>query len=437
VQITHQSVVNAFESLRKLPGVTARDTLIAVTTFSFDIAVLELLLPLMVGGRVVIATYEAAMDGVLLAKLLAQSGATIMQATPATWRTLLESGWTGNPNLKVLCGGEAWSAELALQLAGKCASLWNMYGPTETTIWSAVNQIRGGEAVLIGKPIANTQFYVLDPHLQATPIGVPGELCIGGEGLAVGYWRRPELTAEKFIRNPFMNGGDARIYRTGDLVRRHPDGMLEFLGRKDQQVKVRGYRIELGEIEAILGSQPLIRDCVAAVRADACGENRLVAYIVSEALASVTPDELRHCLSGQLPEYMVPSAFVFLEELPRTPNGKVNRGALPPIDLTHSGEDQDRCMRPSGPVEEALAKIWQEVLGRGWVGIKDNFFDLGGHSLMATRVIARIRNVFRVEIPMKTFFEMPTISAISTTIQKALAQDVEGSGATAPIPGLR
>ncbi len=257
-----------------------------------------------------------------------------MQATPSTWRLLLESGWEGNPHLKILCGGEAWPAQLAEQLLPMCAELWNMYGPTETTIWSAVHQVRVGMPVLIGHPIANTEFYVVDSHLQPVPIGVPGELLIGGAGLARGYLNRPDLTAEKFIANRFRTDTASRLYRTGDLVRYRADGALEFLGRIDHQVKIRGFRIELGEIESVLRSHPGVREAVVVIREER--EKQLVAYVVLAGEPSCSTAELRDCLTQKLPAYMIPTALSVLEKIPLTPNGKVDRKALSGADYTPS-----------------------------------------------------------------------------------------------------
>jgi len=276
VEICHRAVLNFLNSMRVAPGMTSEDTLLSVTTLSFDIFGLEIWLPLTTGARVVIAPEEVARDGKELAQLVQRSGATIMQATPYSWQLLLESGWEGSSSLKILCGGEAWSEELAAQLLPKCASLWNMYGPTETTIWSAVSAVEKGKSIAIGHPIANTQFYVVDSYLQPMPIGVPGELLIGGIGLARGYRNRPELTAERFIPSPFAANAHSRLYRTGDLVRYLADGTLEFVGRIDQQVKVRGFRIELGEIEAALLEHPQIKSCAVVAR-DVSGDKRLMA----------------------------------------------------------------------------------------------------------------------------------------------------------------
>jgi len=283
VQITHRALVNFLYSMRQQPGLTERDVLLAVTTLSFDIAGLELYLPLIMGAKVVIITHEVAADGKQLIERLANSGATVMQATPATWRLLLEAGWQGSSQLRILCGGEALSRELADRLLTRSASVWNLYGPTETTIWSTVYKVKPAEAsVPIGRPIANTQIYLLDSHLEPVPIGVPGELYIGGTGLARGYLHRPELTAEKFLPDPFSYEEGARLYRTGDLARYMSDGNIEYLGRLDNQVKIRGFRIELGEVEAVLGRHPGVRQSVVISREDRPGDKHLVAYVVPD-----------------------------------------------------------------------------------------------------------------------------------------------------------
>lgn len=291
VQIAHRAVVNFLNSMRQEPGLTNQDVLLAVTTISFDIAGLELYLPLIVGARIVLVSREVAFDAAQLLKTLAKSGATVMQATPATWQLLLAAGWQGNKQLKILCGGEVLTRELANQLLEKSSSLWNMYGPTETTIWSAVYKVEPGNSpVPIGRPIANTQIYLLHEFLnrkgdpiKPVPIGVPGHLCIGGVGLARGYLNRPELNEQKFIRNSFSNESGARLYKTGDLARYLPDGNIEFIGRIDHQVKIRGFRIELGEIEAALSQHPAVRENVVIAQEDKSGDKRLVAYVVLDA----------------------------------------------------------------------------------------------------------------------------------------------------------
>src|SRR6266542_4908259 len=331
VQLEHRSVVNLLCSMRGEPGLNDRDALLAVTTISFDIAGLEIFLPLLVGARLVVASRETTFDGKLLKNLLKTSRATVLQATPTTWHLVIESGWTGDRTLKALVGGEALSPELARKLAAYCGPVWNVYGPTETTIWSSLYRVRGKDErnVPIGKPVANTSLYVLDPERQPLPFGSEGELYIGGDGLARGYFERPEVTAEKFVPDPFSCRPGARMYRTGDLARCRPDGNLEFLGRIDHQVKIRGFRIELGEIEAVLEEHCGVNHAVVIAREDTPGHKRLVAYFVPEVLDTLTPAELSQHLGKRLPSYMKPSAFVQMPRLPLSPNGKVDRKALP------------------------------------------------------------------------------------------------------------
>ena len=306
VQIPHRAVVNFLLSMRRQPGLASDDTWLAVTTLSFDIAALELFLPLVVGARVVIASSAVTTSGTALAEALSSSKTTVMQATPVTWHLLLGAGWQGEPTLKVLCGGEALPPELARQLLPRAASLWNLYGPTETTIWSTACRVEpGDDAVTIGRPIANTHIYILDARLNPTPVGVPGELYIGGDGLARGYLNRPELTAERFIPHPFSSEPGARLYKTGDLARYRPDGTIEHLGRLDFQVKMRGFRIELGEIESVLGQHPAVGQAVVMARQDTPGDTRLVAYVVNRQPATTT--QLQQHVMEHLPLYMVPS----------------------------------------------------------------------------------------------------------------------------------
>jgi amino acid adenylation domain-containing protein len=438
VQVLHRGVVNFLSSMAQQPGIAAADILLSVTTLSFDIAVLELFLPLTVGARVVLLTRAAAMDGRKLAKTIAELGITIMQATPATWRLLLEAGWAGNQQMKILSGGEAISRELAAELLEKGAALWNLYGPTETTIWSAVSQVIADERrVSIGKPIANTEIYILDALLQPVPIGVAGELHIGGVGLAQGYLKRPDLTAEKFIPNPFSEIAGARIYKTGDLARYLPNGTIECLGRLDFQVKVRGFRIELGEIESVLVSHPTVQQAVVIVREDVPGDKRLVGYIVALPNQMPTTPELRSLLKENVPEYMVPSAFVFLDVLPLTPNGKVDRKALPAPDLSelesihfrrtngsHSasetaqgGPDRPTLIAPQDDLDLQLIKIWEKVLHTAPIQMNDNFFELGGHSLLAISLLNEIVKTYKKELPLSALFQSPTVEKLASTLR--------------------
>jgi amino acid adenylation domain-containing protein len=423
VQIEHRAVVNFLQSMQLEPGLVQQDRLLAVTTLSFDIAGLEMYLPLMTGARIVIASREQASDGNQLLALMRESGTTFMQATPATWRMLLEVGWEGDRKLKILCGGEALPPDLAEHLLARCGELWNVYGPTETTIWSAAYRVTTGR-VLLGRPIANTQFYVLDRNREPVPAGVPGELFIGGDGLARGYLHRPELTAERFLPDPFAGSADARMYRTGDLVRWRSGGDLEYLGRMDFQVKVRGFRIELGEIEAVLAKHAAVQQAVVIVREDTPGDKRLVAYIVSSGEAFAA-SELRAHLKSELPDYMVPGAFVTLETLPLTPNGKVDRKALPKPDMSRQSSGEHPV--PRDDFEQALLTAWRKVLGVDEIGIDDNFFELGGHSLLAVRLINEIRKVTGKELPLATLFRGATIEHMARVLR-------EGPGAiTYPI----
>ena len=410
VMVPHRCVANFLESMRREPGMDADGVLVAVTSLSFDIAVLELLLPLVAGGRVVVATREQALDPGRLAGLLRSSGATAMQATPATWRMLVQSGWAGEPDLAVLCGGEALAPDLAAELLPRGRALWNLYGPTETTVWSAVHRVESADAIPLGHPVANTRLYVLDPAGQPCPPGVPGELFIGGDGVVRGYLRRPGLTAERFVPDPFSGEAGGRLYRTGDRVRRRLDGALDFLGRVDFQVKLRGFRIELGEVEAALAEHPGVRQAVAAVREDVAGDARLVAYLVPAGVAPPAPDALRGALSSRLPDYMVPGAFVFLDALPLTPNGKVDRRALPAPEAAGPAAEHVP-VPPRTPAEKAVAAIWREVLRVDQVGVDDNFFNVGGHSLLLARVAARLQEWLGREVPLLDLFRHPTVAA--------------------------
>ena len=438
VMIEHRSVVNFLLSLQHHLHLTAQDRLLAVTTLSFDIAVLELLLPLTVGAQVAIAPHSTTKDALQLIAALETTQATVMQATPATWRMLLNAGWTGKSDLTILSGGEALPTDLADQLLNKGQALWNLYGPTETTIWSTLQHITDtANGITIGRPIHNTQIYLLDEDLQPVPIGVPAELYIGGTGLARGYWHRPDLTTDRFIPNPFatldsnlpalspqhptpnthasrLTPHSSLLYKTGDLARYRPDGTLEHLGRLDHQVKLRGYRIELGEIEAVLRQMPAVKEAVVIAREDEPGDQRLVAYVVLSGESAQA--ELKEKLRSHLPEYMVPSVFVTLEALPLTPNGKVDRKALPkpncqPSELSLHAE-------PKTETEQQIAAIWRQVLKLDRIGREDNFFELGGHSLLATQVISRLRQVFQREFPIRLLFEAPTVAALAQQIKQ-------------------
>ncbi|WP_428268382.1 amino acid adenylation domain-containing protein [Haliangium sp.] len=445
VEIPHRAVVNFLASMAQTPGFGPDDKLLAVTTLSFDISVLELFLPLTTGGTVIVASRDQAVDGPDLMELLDATKATVMQATPATWRLLIEADWEGSPSLtKVLCGGEAWPPGLARELIARVPEVWNMYGPTETTIWSTCARITDPDDVTIGTPIANTQVYVLDKRLQPVPVGVAGELHIGGDGVARGYHERPELTGERFIQSPF---GDGRLYKTGDSVKFRPDGTLEYLDRIDNQVKVRGYRIELGEIEAVLEKHPDVKQPVVIVWDSGNGDKRLAAYVVHEAGKSLTGSELRSFLRGELPDYMIPHLFVELDELPLTANGKINRRALPDP-LKQSSTDEHEFIAPRTANEKLVAELWRSILKIDDIGVQDNFFDLGGHSLLSAQVTFRLEKetgyrispramVFQnlaqiaAELPARAETGDSAASAASTAASTAPAATATGNGQAA------
>jgi thioesterase domain-containing protein/acyl carrier protein len=331
----------------------------------------------------------------------------------------MELGWKGDSKLKILCGGEAMPADLADQLMPRCAQLWNMYGPTETTIWSSVYHVNSKltSTAPIGRPIANTTMYVLDPQKHPAPLGVAGELYIGGEGVARGYFNRPDLTEEKFMADPFRPG--ERIYRTGDLARFMPNGNIQFLGRADFQVKVRGFRIELEEIEAVLAQHAAVQQCVVSVREDRPGDKRLVGYVVPRGAEIPSTSDLRTHLKQSLPEYMVPGIFIQLESLPLTPNGKINRRALPAPDW--SQRDSGEVVGARDQLELMLLNIWQKVLGIPEIGITDNFFDLGGHSLLAARLLAEVEKVVGRQLPLAALFRGATVESLAQFIREDAA----------------
>jgi amino acid adenylation domain-containing protein len=444
VMISHRAVVNFMEAMQREPGLTPQDRLLAVTSLSFDIAVLELFLPLVVGAQVVLANREIVSDGGKLSRLIHVSKATVMQGTPATWWLLVKAGWQAPSGFRCFSGGEALSRRLANSLLAQGVDLWNLYGPTETTIWSAVHRVVSGEEVIpLGHPIANTQLYVLDPSRQLVPLGVPGELCIGGEGLARGYMNHPEMTDQQFIPNPFRADPLSKLYKTGDLVKYRSDGTLEFLGRLDHQIKLRGFRIELGEIEAVLSRHTLVQHCVVMVRdPERTGlkeenpnsgfeEKQLVVFIVpTDITLADSPNEnsikeldaqdscaseLRIFAGKYLPQYMVPSKVLFLKTIPLTPNGKIDRQLLSTLHRKTRLPSNPQAERT--PLEHQLAQIWSKVLGRQHVEVKDDFFELGGHSLLANYLLSLVHSELGVEIALPTFFEQPTIEHVAKHVE--------------------
>ncbi len=469
VQIPHHAVTNFLTAMRRHLNLTAEETLLAVTNVSFDIAGLELFLPLVTGARVVVVRQEVARDGERLGQALIEYGATIMQATPSTWRLLLSASGLAHSTLRVLCGGETLPPDLAEQLLDLVSvpssgsrkdidsrrptrgnvyppnpnessgnalgdAVWNLYGPTETTIWSTVYAVESLEGLLpIGRPIDNTQIYLLDSNLSPVPVGVPGELYIGGEGLARGYWKRPDLTAERFIANPFAGQeqepcsvptaslqSGTRLYRTGDLARYRSDGAIEYLGRIDHQVKLRGYRIELGEIETTLRAYPGVQEAVVILREEDEARKYLAAYVVPLG-EQARQEELQNYLREQLPDYMMPAVFVSLATLPLTPNGKVDHKALAVIDPLEQAQKPHKGRELADtPLQELLVTIWKEVLHLPEIGIHESFFEIGGHSLLATQVIARIRRTFQVDPSLRSLFEAPTIAGLCHHLEELM-----------------
>jgi acyl-coenzyme A synthetase/AMP-(fatty) acid ligase/aryl carrier-like protein len=371
-------------------------------------------------------------DGFRLAQHIQSTGATVMQATPATWRILLEAEFKPAPGFKMLCGGEALPRELANRMLAQGGELWNMYGPTETTIWSSCTRVTAGDAVIsIGKPIANTQFYILDKQDQLLPPGVPGQLHIGGDGVAIGYYKRPELNTDRFIANPF---GAGRIYRSGDLARWLPDGTVQHLGRMDHQTKLRGFRIELGEIEASLVEVGEVATAAVVLREDTPGAPKLAAYYVEKAGISRTPAQLRAALAERLPDYMIPSAWLKLDAFPLTPNGKLDRAALPaPI----AGQVVEaEFIAPASPMELTLAKIWAEVLHLKQVGTTDDLFVLGADSIQIFQIAARA-NRENIRLTAKQMIQQRTIGALAKALESVSADEAGAASGQPALPSLK
>ena len=420
--------------MRKRPGLTERDVLLAVTTISFDIAGLELMLPLIAGAQVVIATREMAIDGRRLAAAIEEFGVSVMQATPATWRLLLDSGWTGSQTLKALCGGEALSRELANELLARAGSLWNMYGPTETTVWSTVHKVEPGpDPIPLGSAIDNTPLYILDGALEPVPIGVSGELHIGGAGVARGYLDRPELTQAKFIPNPFGTPG-GRLYKTGDVCRYHADGSIAFLGRLDDQVKIRGHRIELGDIESVLLRHPDVNEAVVIVNESPSAGKRLVAYLTGPRwrAAGIRRGVARAAGAGPSRVH-ASAAFVYLDALPLTPNCKVDRKSLRALPVTAMASGHEHT-DPRTRTEVAIAKLWSEMLGVARVGTHDRFDELGGDSLSFALMIVRLGKSLQLDLPVRMDDEMLSIAGLAKVVDEIAATQ---AAAAAPRVGSR
>ena len=425
VVVEHRGLVNAVSWLKETLELSSEDRCLLKTPITFDAAGRELFPILTAGGTLVIAEADGHRDCRYIAETIRNEGISILHCVPSFLRLLVEEPAFEAPLAlrAVMCGGEALPAQVVERFYQRsCASLYNVYGPTETIIDSAFDLCDRNATpptIPIGRPIPNASIYIVDEKLRLVPIGVAGNLYIGGVGLARGYLNRPDLTAEKFIPDPFGSVPGARLYKTGDLARHLVDGNIEFLGRGDHQVKIRGFRIELGEIETVLNQHPGARQSIVVAQEDATGDQRMVAYVVAERELPITAGELRGFLKARLPEHMVPAAFVVLEALPLMPNGKVDRRALPPFDRTLL-EREHLFVSPRTPAEELLAEVFAQVLGIERVGVYDNFFDLGGHSLLATQAISRIREAFAMEIPLRRLFEMPTVAA--------LAESIDGGG---------
>ena len=426
-KIVHRGLTNVLCSMARTPGFSERDKMLAVSTICFDMAVVDLFLPLVTGGRVEVAASHLASDGFALGQRIEQSRATVMQGTPATWRMLIAAGWAGAPGLKVVSGGEPMTPELADGLLARAREVWNGYGLTEATIYSSFSAVEPDQRITVGRPIANTRFYVLDPWLQPVPPGMPGELWIAGDGVAQGYLERPELTAQRFVKSPFGEQ-DGVLYRSGDLVRYLDDGEILYLNRCDNQVKLRGFRIELGEIEHALSKHPAVREAVVLC-CEAAGNRQLVAYLVPASPGGALPlAELRSHLEAGLPDYMVPSAFMVVERIPLSPNGKVDRKALPSPQAVAEAEYAE----PATEVEQQVAEIWQRVLRLDRVGVDDNFREVGGNSLLLTEVVKQLREERWESLTIVDMFKYPTIRMMAQHLSGP--PPVESAAAGPPPP---
>jgi amino acid adenylation domain-containing protein len=413
--VRHRNLASTMATMRRRPGLGQSDVVLSTGSPCFDITVPDYFLTFMVGAELVVATSEEVVDGQKLGRLIADERVTWFQATPAGWRVLLESGWQGRPGLRGISAGEALSNELALELRRRVDQLWNGYGPTETTIYATFEQV-GEPPITIGTPVEHARVYVLDANRRLLPQGVTGELYVGGAGVSLGYHNRPELTRERFFEDPFLKQPGARMYKTGDLGRLRRDGRVEWLGRNDFQVKIRGYRIELGEIEARLSACTGVREGVVLAREDRPGDQRIVGYVRPESGAPREEERVRDELRASLPPYMVPHHVVFLDEFPLNPSGKVDRSALPAPE--RAAENGHRA--PETALQTKLAAAFAELLGLERVGVDDDFFARGGHSLLALRLVARLRASANVDVPVRVLFANPTVKGLSDYLEAAL-----------------
>ncbi len=423
VHVTHGSLVNLLVSVVERIPLTASDVMLAVTTVCFDIAGLELLAPLLAGGHITIAARAETVDGTALARRLAQDQVTVMQATPATWQLLLDSGWQPTAGLTMLCGGEALPADLAHRLLAGGGRLWNLYGPTETTIWSSAGRVISPVGdICLGEPLANTRIHVLDAHLDPVSPGGVGQIAITGRGLARGYGGQPGRTAERFVADPYATRPGERLYLTGDLARRLPDGSLLFLGRSDDQVKVRGHRIEPAEVEEHIVGHPLVRQAVVAAAGTSAAGRQLVAAVTAVAPgidSGTLIRNVRHGLADTVPPYMIPDRIIVLPDMPLAETGKVDRRAVAAL-VTDAGAPGPRTFltRASTALERELAEVFSTILGLPEVGVHDDFFELGGHSLLAARLVLQVQRRFAVRLPLAEFVQRATVASLAAAIAK-------------------
>jgi amino acid adenylation domain-containing protein len=442
VMIEHHSVLNLLWDLRSKHGINENDRLLAITTISFDIAVLELFLPLISGAVVVVTDAKVSRDGSALLETIGREKITLMQATPVTFKIMLAAGWEDRVDLTIFCCGEALSMDLAMKLVQRCRSLYNYYGPTETTIYSTGTHISpDDETITIGKPVANTKVYILNENLQLLPVGIAGEVYIGGHGVARGYMNMPEFTAERFIRDPFSTEEKKSIFRTGDIGKWTEDGNIYLMGRADQQIKIRGYRIEPGEIEACLLAQAGVTDAVVIAREDTPGNKILAAYIIQSRQgrdAHSDNQQWKKNLQRSIPDYMVPNEYVVMDAFPLLPNGKINRAALPKPEKRHhtsAAKATDNTV-----MEKLVTRIWAEALDINDVGLDEDFFELGGHSLIAVQIMTRLEKETGTHLPIAALFESPTIRKLSLFLQEGNINAswdslvaVKSSGSKAPL----
>jgi len=414
VMVPHRGFESLTQEQARIFNVKSDSRVLQFSSLSFDASIFEIVMALLNGATLCLGTQDSLLPGSNLIRLLRDQEIAIVTLPPSALAALPVEKI---PTLRTInVAGEVCSAGLVARWAAN-HRFFNLYGPTETTIWATAAELDDGSRTPhIGRPIGNTQIYILNSQLQPVPVGVPGELYIGGVGVTRGYLNRPELTADRFISNPFSDEPNARLYKTGDLARYLPDGNIEFLGRIDHQVKIRGFRIELGEIEAVLAQHPAAREVVVIVREDNPGDKRLLAYIILNQPKSLDAADLRAFLKQKLPDYMIPTAFITMDAFPLTPNGKIDRRALPAPEQAQISAGKT-FVSPRTPVEETLVKIWEEILGLKRIGVQDNFFDLGGHSLLATQVMSRLQGTFQVEIPLRNFFESPTVAELAELIE--------------------